>query len=127
MSLNPIQEAILAYFIAGQANDLNIATRWYPRGELLLIVDDKFQMAVRKFGVRVRGATKPAADAFLQSMIDKGGWETKPQEYGSMHQFNHAAFRAALKDMQASNPLVAEAAAGGEDFWKDTFAALTAA
>jgi len=127
MSLSPLQDAIVAYFIAGPANDINIATRWYPRGELLLIVDDKFQMAVRKFGIRVRGATKPAADAFLQAMIDKGGWETKPQEYASMHQFNQAAFKAALKDMKASNPLVAEAANGGEDFWKDQFASLTAA
>jgi len=127
MSLTSIQEAAIAYYIAGPANDLNIATRWYPRGELLLIIDDKFQMAVRKFGVRVRGATKPAADKFLADMIDAGGWETKPQEYGTMHQFNLAGYRAALKAMQAANPLVAAAAAGGEDFWKEKFAELTAA
>lgn len=126
MSLNPLQQAIVAYFVAVPANDLMIATRWYPRGELLLIVDDKFQIATRKFGMKVRMATKPAADAFLQHMIEKGGWETKPQEYGSMHQFNADAFKRELKAMQASDPLVLAAADGGEDFWKDKFAELTA-
>jgi len=126
MSLNPLQTAIQAYFIAGPANDLMIATRWYPRGELLLIIDDKFQMATRKFGMKVRMGTKPAAEAFLQHMIDKGGWETKPQEYASMHQFNADAFKRELKAMQASDPLVLAAAAGGDTFWADKFAELTA-
>lgn len=127
MSLSELEENVLAYFLAGAANDFNAATRWYPYGELLLSIDDKFQMAVRKFGIKARSCSKRAASAFLDHMIEKGGWEAKANEYGgTMHRFDLDAFRKELKDMQASNPIVQEAQGAGPDFWTERFAALTA-
>jgi hypothetical protein len=127
MSLSELEQHVFAYYVATAANDLNIATRWYPRGELLLIIEDKFQIAVRKFGMKARACAKSAATAFLDLMIEKGGWESKQNEYGgSMHQFQLDTFRKVLKDLQATNPIIQQAQAGGADFWSQKFAALTA-
>jgi hypothetical protein len=116
---------VLAYFLAGAANDINIAGRWFPKSEVLLIIDDKFQQAVRKFGAKARAATTPAATAFVEHMIAKGGWATKENDFGgSMQQWQMEPFRAELADLQAANPILREAAA--DAFWQDKFAALTA-
>jgi hypothetical protein len=127
MSLSDLEQAISAYFLAGPANDINIAGRWYPYNEVLLIIDDKFQMAVRKFGPKARGATKPVAKAFIDHMIEKGGWETKQNDFGgTMHQFNLDVFRKELKDLQAANPIVQEGQGAAPEFWVEKFAPLAA-
>ena len=127
MSLTPLEQTVSAYFLATAANDINIAGRWFPKSDLLSIIDDKFQMAVRKFGMKARGATKAASTDFVEQMIAKGGWATKENDFGgTMHQWNMDAFRSELKALQAANPIVQRAAAGGESFWADEFAALTA-
>lgn len=125
--LTDLQQAVLAYFLAGPANDINIAGRWYPKSEVILIIDDKFQQAVRKFGPKARGATKPAATAFVEHMIDAGGWASKENDFGgTMQQWQMDPFRKELKALQAANPIVQEAEAGGETYWQDKFAPLTA-
>jgi hypothetical protein len=125
--LSDLQQAVLAYFLAGPANDINIAGRWYPKSEVILIIDDKFQQAVRKFGPKARGATKPAATAFVEHMIAKGGWASKENDFGgTMQQWQMDPFRSELKALQAANPIVQEASTGGETYWQDKFAPLTA-
>jgi hypothetical protein len=127
MSLTPLEQAALSYFLGGPANDLNIATRWYPRTEVVNNLVDKFQIALRKFGFKAKGAAKGAATLFVEQMIEKGAWSTKANEFGgTMHQFQLETYRTELAALQAADPLVAEAAAGGETFWADKFAALTA-
>jgi hypothetical protein len=127
MSLSELEQNISAYFLAGPAGDINIAGRWFPYNEVLLIIDDKFQMAVRKFGPKARGATKAAATAFVDHMIEKGAWETKHNDFGgTMHQFHADTFRKELKELQASNPIIQAAQGAGPDFWTEKFAALTA-
>ncbi|MET1756245.1 hypothetical protein ABVV53_12375 [Novosphingobium sp. RD2P27] len=122
-----LTEHIIAYYIAGPANDLNIATRWYPYGELVLIIEDKFSVATRKFGSNVRGKSKVAGTVFLERMIAKGAWETKANDFGGqMHQFQAPAYKAALQDWQQSEPIVAKARAEGPEFWDKTFAELVA-
>ena len=127
MSLSPLETAAHAYFLAGPANDIAIATRWYPRTEVVLIIEDKFSIALRKFGPKARAAAKAAATAFVEHMIAKGGWETKQNDFGgTMHQFQFEVFKRELAVLQAADPLVQQAANGGDSFWADTFAALTA-
>ncbi|MGN6357280.1 MAG: hypothetical protein ACTHLU_07340 [Novosphingobium sp.] len=127
MSLSPLEQTVFAYFLAGAANDINIAERWFPKSDLLLIIEDKFQVAVRKFGFKAKAATKAASTRFVEHMIAKGGWATKENDYGgTMHQWQRDAFRAELKALQAADPLVQEAAQAGESYWTDKFAALTA-
>ena len=127
MSLTPLEAAAQAYFLAGPANDLVIAGRFYPRSEIALIVEDKFQVALRKFGFKAKAAAKNASAAFVNHMIDHGGWSTKPNDFGgTMHQFQPDVFRAELKALQAADPLVQQAASASESFWADTFATLTA-
>ena len=126
MSLNPLEQHVLAFWTSGQALDLNIATRWFPYSEMILILEDKISIATRKFGLKVRSCSKKAATAFLDAMIAKDAWETKANEFGgNMHQFNLANYTRALAEMNAADPIVQTAAAGGETFWADTFAALT--
>jgi hypothetical protein len=128
MSLDPIQQAVFAYYVAGQANDLNIAPRWYPYGELVLVIEDKISVAVRKFGSKARGSAKTVSKALLDLMIEKGGWTTKQNEYGgSMHQFQPDVFKATLKALQASDPLIQGSQGQGAEYWADKFTALTGA
>ena len=82
MSLSDLEQHVLADYLAVQANDLNIATRWYPYGKLALILKDKFSIAVRKFGIKARGRAKPVVKAFLEHLIEKGVWATKQNEFG---------------------------------------------
>ena len=126
MSLSPLEQHVLAYWSSGQAVELNIATRWYPYSEMILVLEDKIAVATRKFGFKVRGCSKAAATVFLDAMIAKGAWETKANEFGgNMHQFQLGAYTRALAEMNAADPIVAAAAAGDETFWADTFAKLT--
>jgi hypothetical protein len=128
MSLSELEQAVLAYYVAGHANELNIAGRWYPYGELVLVIEDKISVNVRKFGSKARGAAKTASKALLDLMIEKGAWATKQNEYGgSMHQFQPDAYKVALRELQASDPLIVAAKEQGPEFWADKFAALTGA
>ena len=118
---------MIAYYVAGPANDLNIATRWYPYGDLVLIIEDKFNIATRKFGPKVRAHSKDAGKTFLDKMIGKGAWIGKENEFGgSMYQFQADKFRAAVKELQGSDPIIAKASAEGPDFWDKAFAELVA-
>jgi hypothetical protein len=126
MSLSPVEQAVFAYYVAGQANELNIAPRWYPYGELVLVVEDKISVAVRKFGSKARGSAKTVSKTLLDLMIEKGGWATKQNEYGgSMHQFQPDVFKATLKELQANDPLIQGSQGQGTDYWADKFTALT--
>ena len=127
MSDDNLIDHMIAYYVAGPANDLNIATRWYPYGELVLIIEDKFSIATRKFGPKVRGKAKIAAQRFLDAMIAKGAWETKTNDFGGqMHQFQADKFRAAVSELQASDPVLAKSRAEGSDYWEKAFAELVA-
>jgi len=126
MSLGPLEQHVLSYWSSGQAVDLNIATRWYPYSEMILIIEDKIAVATRKFGPKVKACAKAAATAFLDAMIAKGAWETKANEFGgNMHQFQLGTYTKVLAEMNAADPIAAEAATGGDTFWADTFAKLT--
>ncbi|MCT2400828.1 hypothetical protein [Novosphingobium mangrovi (ex Huang et al. 2023)] len=118
---------MIAYYVAGPANDLNIATRWYPYGELNLIIEDKFSIATRKFGMKVRAQSKVAGKQFLDMMIEKGAWSTTENEFGGkMHQFQADKFRAAIKELQANDPIIARAGGEGLEFWEKAFGELVA-
>jgi hypothetical protein len=126
MSLTDVQQAVLSYYLATGAKDLTIATRWYPHGDLILVIEDKIAVATRKFGRKVSGRAKHAAETLLNTLIERGAFETKTNDFGgSMHQFQDARFREVLKDLQANDPLVQEA--DGPEFWEAKFGALVGA
>lgn len=126
--MSELDETVLAYFIAGPANDINIAGRFFPYSDLVLILEDKFAIATRKFGIKVKARSKAVATTFVDAMITKGGWSSKPNEFGgNMHQFQPDAFRAALKAMQANDPVVQASQGQAPEFWTDKFTALTSA
>ena len=127
MSLADIEQAVFAYYLVSGAPDLTIAPRFYPYGELILIIDDKIQVATRKFGARVSRNTRSAATRFLDTMIAQEAFSTVKNEWGgTMHQFQGDAYKKTLKAFQDKDPIVQAAAAGGADFWQEHFAALAA-
>jgi hypothetical protein len=124
-NLTDLEQHLLAYYASGQAKDLNIAGRFYPYGELVLILEDKVKIAARKFGLKVTSKSKGAGKGFLDYMIEKGAWSTKPNEFGgTMHQFQPDVYRTALAELNASNPIIQKAAAAGDGFWEEAFAAV---
>ena len=124
--LNDLEQHIFAYFVADHAADFAIANRFYPYGDLVLIWDDKFKVATRKFGLKVKMKTQTAANALLDLLIEKGGYSTKHNDHGgSMHSFQLDEYRQIIKDEKASNAIIQKAQAEGPDFWKTAFAELT--
>jgi hypothetical protein len=119
--LSPIEAHVLAYFAQGTATTLDISGRWFPHGELVMIIADKMQVATRKFGRKAGAATRGAATAFVDQMIAAGAWSTKQNDFGgSMHQFQGDVYKGALKAMQDSNAILASV---GDD-WDAAFAEL---
>ena len=88
MSLSALEEHVLAFYLANGAEALKMDPRFWPYGELVLIVEDKIQFATRSFGFKVGRAGPNAARAFLDLMIERGGFSTARNDYGStMHQY----------------------------------------
>ena len=128
MNLNDLEHHAFAFYVAGPANDLSIATRFYPYGELVMIITDKIDVAVRPFGGKAQRASKAAATAFVDGMIAAGGWSTTQNKFGgSMHQWQGDAFRAELRRLQAEDPVIAKSREQGDGYWAEAFAALIAA
>lgn len=126
MSLTDLEQHVLAYYAATAAPSFTMAGRFYPYGELVLIVEDKVQVATRKFGAKVTARAKPAATAFLDLMIEKGAFSTQQNKFGgTMHQFQGDIFRQAVADFVASDPVIQKAEAQGPEFWEQAFASLT--
>ena len=50
MSLTELEQHAYAYYVATDAAQFQAAPRFYPYGELTLILADKIQVATRKFG-----------------------------------------------------------------------------
>ena len=127
MSLSELEQHALAYYIATAAQDLTGAGRFFPYGEMVLIVEDKVQVATRQFGFKVTSKAKAVATAFLDHMIAKGGYSTTENKFGGkMHRFQAEPYREALDAMRAGDPIIKQASEAGPDFWKDAFARLTA-
>jgi hypothetical protein len=125
VSLSHVEENVLAYYVSGAAGDLSVAPRWYPHGELILIVADKIEVALRPFGRKVRSQNKGPAAAFLDYMIAKGAFSTTTNDFGgTMHQFQGQAYKQALEEWRSSDPIIGQAQAAGEGFWQERFAAL---
>ena len=126
MDLNELEQNLLAFYVGGAARDLNIAPRWYPHGELILIVGDKIEVAARPFGRKVRAASKAAATTFVDRMIAQGAFTTQKNDFGgTMHQFQPAPYKQALANWGEADPILQQAQATGEGFWQDRFASLT--
>ena len=125
MALSELAAHVIAYYTSGHGKELSVATRWYPHAELIMIIDDKMAVAVRKFGRKVARATREAATEFVDTMIAKGAWASQTNDFGgTMHQFQADVFARELAAFNASSPIV-QAAAADENYWADTFAALT--
>lgn len=63
MSLADLQEKAPAFYRADQAGQFTMVGRWWPTPDLISIVADKIEQAVRPFGMAARAASKPAAEA----------------------------------------------------------------
>lgn len=120
--LTPLESHVFAYYVQGAANDLNIAGRFYPYGELILVIEDKIQVATRKFGFKVSSKGKSVATAFLDHMIGAHAFSSKTNDFGgTMHQFQGDVYCKELKELQSSNALIQSV---GDD-WEASFADLT--
>ncbi len=126
MNLSSLEACLFAYYIQGAAGDLAVAPRFYPHGELVLIIEDKVAVAARRFGFKVKSAAKPVATEFVVRMIAAGGWSSTANSFGgTMHQFQGDAYKAVLAQMQTANAIVQSAQAAGDGFWETRFAELT--
>lgn len=125
MTLSPLEAHVCAYYVQGAATTLDITGRFYPHGELVMIIADKMQVATRKFGRKAGAACRGAATAFVDQMIASGGWSTKQNDFGgTMHQFQGDAYKPALRALTEVDPLIA--ANTTPEQWEASFAALTA-
>jgi hypothetical protein len=124
-TLTELEQHLLGYYLANAAQDLAMAGRFWPKGDLVLIIQDKIEIAARKFGRKVTATAATVARAFLDALLEREAFSTVKQEYGgTMHQFQPKAYQAAVQELRASNAILA-AAAGDPDYWPGAFARLT--
>jgi hypothetical protein len=123
MSLTDTQQTILAYYVAGAAGDLNMVGRFWPRSDVVLIVEDKMQIATRAFGSAVTRDARPAAEVFADRLIETGAFSTQAGKFGgTMHQFQPDIYRTTLEAMRAADPIILAAKDAGPDYWAGLFA-----
>ena len=126
MRLSALEEHVLAYYLANAAEALQMDPRFWPYGELILIVEDKIGFATRAFGFKVGRAAPNAARAFLDLMIERGGFSTAKNDYGStMHQYQKKRYEASIRELQVVNPICMKANAAGPEYWETAFSELT--
>lgn len=124
--LSDLEHHAFAYYVAAHAGDLSVAPRFYPHGELILILEDKVKVALRKFGFKAKSQAKPAAIAFLDLMIARGGWSSKENDFGgTMHQFQADTYPKIVAELKETDPVIQKAKAEGEGYWEKAFAELT--
>lgn len=126
MNLSELEQHVFAYYVANAAEQLNMVPRFWPYGELKLLVEDKVQVAVRKFGLKAKMASPNVARAFLDLLIERDAFSTVKNEHGgTMHQYQTANYRNCVKELQETNPIILKAQAAGPAYWDEAFAALT--
>lgn len=126
MSMTDLEHHLMAYYAQGQGRELSITGRFYPHAELIMIMADKIEVAARKFGRPVYSKSKGAAAGFVDYMIANGGWNTTENDFGgTMHQFQTDGYKAALRKLHETDPVLQKAAAEGEGYWPKAFASLT--
>jgi hypothetical protein len=64
------------------------------------------------------------AHAFLDLLLERGGFSTTKDSLSTMHQFQAKPYQDCIKNLQETDPIIAKARAGGPNFWQDIFAAL---
>jgi hypothetical protein len=126
MSLTELEHHVYAYYVATDAAQFQAAPRFYPHGELILIIADKVEVATRKFGRKATAKANTAAAALLDKLVASGAYSTKQNEFGgTMHQFQADAYKAFLGDEQQNDPIIQQARAAGPEFWEQAFTRLT--
>jgi hypothetical protein len=127
MSLSEIEQHVFAHYVANAAQDLTMVPRAWPYGELVLIIEDKVQLATRPFGFKAAMACPNVARAFLDLMIERQGFSTLDNGFGgSMHRYQGEPYRNGLRDLQQTDPIIQQAQAEGAGFWEEAFARLSA-
>lgn len=127
MSLTPLGQHVLAYYLTHSAKDFASMGRWFSMSYLDETFTDKIRVDVRPFGKAAQDAAGPAAKVYLDYMIANGGFENKDQKFGgTMHQLQADGYAAALAALKAADPVLSQAGAGEADFWEKRFAELTA-
>lgn len=125
MSFSDLEQHVFAYYVNGAADQLNMVGRYWPYGELVLIIEDKVQLSVRKFGPKAQMAAPKVARVFLDDMIARGAFSSEKSDLGgTMHQYQGPKYLARIEELRKTDPVIQKARAGGATYWDDTFAAL---
>lgn len=124
--MNEIEQHVFAYYLANGAQVLNMVGRFWPYGELTMMIEDKIRVDVRKFGTKAGGASLNAARALQDVLIERGAFSTTKNKFGgTMHQFQADVYPKVLKELQAENAVLQKAQGAGGGFWEEAFAAVT--
>jgi hypothetical protein len=59
MDLSPSEQHVLAYYLANGAQDFAMVGRFFPYGELVLVLQDKIQVAIASSGPRPTSPAPP--------------------------------------------------------------------
>ena len=126
MDLSELEQHVFAYYVENGAAQLEMVGRFWPYGELVLIVEDKVQLAVRKFGFKAQMASPKVARAFLDLLIERGGFSSAKSDLGAtMHQYQAPQYRDCIQHLSAADPIILKARAAGPSYWEKAFARLT--
>lgn len=125
MSLSAMEQHVFAYYLANGAQDLNMVGRFWPYGELTMVIEDKIRVASRRFGAKAAAAAPTVAKAYLDQLIEREAFSTTKNKFGgTMHQFQWETYGKVVKALQEADPILQQAQGAGPGFWDEAFAAL---
>ena len=125
MNLSELEQHVFAYYLANGAQELNMVGRFWPYGELIMVIADKVRVANRKFGMKATGAADTVAKAYLDLLIEREAYSTTKNKFGgSMHQFQPDVYAKVHKELLAENAIAQKAQAEGPEGWDKAFAAV---
>lgn len=126
--MTDLEAHVFAFYVADSADTLNMVGRFWPRPELGRIVEDKMQIAVRRFGPEAVAAAKVAGEAFADKLLETGAFSTQANKFGgTMHQFQPDRYVVVLAELRAADPIVQAAQDKDAAFWDGAFATAQAA
>ena len=126
-AVNELEHHVLAYYVANFAKEFTMVPRAWPHGELLLIIEDKINVAARPFGAKAMAASTNAARELLHLLVEKGGFSRIEGPFNSiMHKYQPVAYRNCIDEIQNTNPLIIQARSAGPEFWNTSIQSVSA-
>jgi len=123
MTPSELEDYVFAFFLSGQASNVNIDGRFRRREEFVQVFEDVFFYSTQRFGAAAAGRHPEICDSLVGKLIDTGGLLASHDKWsGTSYQFNSRSYAALISSLSEANVICQRAKYAGPQFWDEAFA-----